>query len=343
MYNRYTEKLLYQILSGFIECDISGRLFYIGSAEPFLKLQACNLYDKIYNDCKYIGMSTDEEALDLMIRYKYWTLQENDELSSINLKIDNLKVDMYNKHMAFQSNTVEKLRTSLTKLRHRYTELFNKRHQYDYFTCEGQATLEKMRLIISNTIYINNTEKVNSAILSDWMLSKATELYMLNKPSEVDIRALSNYDGWRCIWSCGKFAQLYNFPAILLTDEQKSLIGWSRLYDNIAEHPDAPNKSITSDDDLLDGWLIVQQSKQNSKQENSGSQAGEIYIPAETREDASRIYNKNSNDVKLVQQQRLRTIKNKGAVNEERMPDSRLKMAEQARNEFFQRMKQSKG
>lgn len=330
------EKLLQQVLAGVIECDCAGRTYYISSAKPILKLQAQNVYERTYEECRLDGMPTDEEVILTMTAAGVWTFEENQEFNSLNLIIDNIKVDMFNKYAAFQSKQVERLRATLNKNRKRYAELFAKRHSNDYYTCEGQAILEKTRFLICNSIYFNE-EKISANALDDWIISKIVEIYMSNKPSEGDIRQLSNYDGWRSIWTCNKIGEVFGVPAVLLTDEQKSLVGWSKLYDNIAEHPESPSKEVINDDDLLDGWLIIQQSKTQNKEVNVGS--GEIYIPAETKEDAARIYSKNSMDSRLVQKQRLGMIKKRGVVGEENMPDSKLQMIEKAREEFFQKKK----
>ena len=39
---------------------------------------------------------------------------------------------------------------------------------------------------------------------------------------------------------------------------------WSSLYDNIQESPDCPSNEVINDDDMLDGWMIIQ--KRNREQ-----------------------------------------------------------------------------
>ena len=45
----------------------------------------------------------------------------------------------------------------------------------------------------------------------------------------------------------------------------KNIVMWSQLYDNVQESMDAPTKDVIKDDDLLDGWLIVQGKKREKR------------------------------------------------------------------------------
>ena len=72
------------------------------------------------------------------------------------------------------------------------------------------------------------------------------------------------------------------------------------MYDNIYENPEAPAEEVIADDDLLDGWLITTKRKRDKEREESfmntnvemnsklGS-AGEIIIPASSKEDIDRL------------------------------------------------------
>jgi hypothetical protein len=64
-------------------------------------------------------------------------------------------------------------------------------------------------------------------------------------------------DPWRGVWAARRAeAGVFGKPACDLTDEQRSVVGWSLLYDGARECPDCPPDDVLTDDDAFDGWLI---------------------------------------------------------------------------------------
>jgi hypothetical protein len=175
-----------------------------------------------------------------------------------------------------------------------------------------------------------------------------SERYANNRPGDNDLREVSKISLWRSIWHAAKGASsLFGVPAYALSDEQRSLIGWSRLYDNIAEAHETPDKAVLEDNDLLDGWLITQHKKRDEERkvqqgEKSGSRrngAQEVFIPAETAEDAARIEGMNDAMTRITKKQRLKLIEEKGRVSEQHMPDSQQAILMQATQAFHDRMR----
>ena len=86
---------------------------------------------------------------------------------------------------------------------------------------------------------------------------------------ESEIRELARSEPWKSIWSSSKNeGVLFGKRAIELSEEQKHLIMWSTMYDSIGESPDSPSDKIIADDDMLDGWLILQRrEREHNKKE----------------------------------------------------------------------------
>ena len=109
-----------------------------------------------------------------------------------------------------------------------------------------------------------------------------------------------------------------------MTVEQKAMVVWSSIYDNIAESPECPHKTILDDDDMLDGWLILQRQNREKEQkkkrgnEYTGSQkianAQEVYIPAQTEQDAKDISDLNEGYGERVRRNRLAQVEREGTV-----------------------------
>lgn len=108
------------------------------------------------------------------------------------------------------------------------------------------------------------------------------------------------------------------------------------MYDNIQESLDCPNKEVIEDDDMLDGWFIIQSRKRekekadrdfeastnNSKIKNSS----EVFVMAGDKNHVEKINNMNDITVKSLKKQREKIIEKRGLVLEQELPDKKIEM-----------------
>ena len=126
--------------------------------------------------------------------------------------------------------------------------------------------------------------------------------------------------------------------------DQKNLLAWSTMYDNIYESPDAPSEDVINDDDLLDGWTILQKKKRErekaqaeleAKMGDKAQGAGEIFLMAGSKNDAERIETMNDVNATMTKKERLHTIrKSDGPVNQQDLPDEKLKIRSQLNQQY---------
>jgi hypothetical protein len=138
---------------------------------------------------------------------------------------------------------------------------------------------------------------------------------------------------WKAIWNSNK-NNLFNKASYDLSDEQKTLISISNMYDRIYEHPECPGEDVLNDDDILDGWMIYQRNKavkiikQNSSQElaNKHKNAKEIFVVA-NKEDVNDILDLNSGlSSSIIKQRRNMIVKSKDGVDEVNLPDVQMEL-----------------
>ncbi len=321
--------------------------YYISAPSPAHKMEAAFEYEDALYECSFHGVLTDEEMLQILLDNHLWTMDEETELNSAPMRIDALKVEMFKRHVSFQSSRVEQTRRIVRRLRKRQAELSVRRHAYDFYTQTGLARTIQMQYLIARNTKDGNQQPVDLETCNDWLLRNLLEAYSSNRPGELELRALAQYHVWRMIWSSGRQeGRVFGVPSTWLTQEQQNLIAWSKLYDNINEHPEPPDKDVVEDDDLLDGWIIVEQKKrENAKREQEGgkhkSGAQEVYVMADTQDDANRINNMNDASTAFMKRQRAAVLKTKKVVGEQHMPDAKQQMSVQAAQQFRERMQQS--
>jgi len=296
MDNIHQELLLCQVMTGTIRCMVINTPYHVGAPSPAHKLEAAYVYAETLHECSFQGVLTDEEMVQAMIDNDLWSAEEENELQSVPARLDALKIDMYQKYVSFQSTRVEKIRRLVVRLRKRQAELAVRRHTYDLYTQAGLANTLSLQHLISRTTTDDQGALVDLEAQPEWIIRDILLEYSHNRPSEIALRNLSQNGRWRMMWASGKQeGRVFGVPSTHLTDEQQNLIAWSKMYDNIHEHPETPPKEVIEDNDMLDGWVILEQKKREKDQrervglkgQKSGAQ--EVFIPAETSEDAKRI------------------------------------------------------
>lgn len=176
--------------------------------------------------------------------------------------------------------------------------------------------------------WLEDREDFLTELLSAWQSEQL---------QEAQFRSLARSDAWRSVWQCRTGAtSLFGLAACDYTDEQQQLVAVSQLFDNVREHPECPPDDVLADDDMLDGWLILERRKHKKSQDELDVEAGitskeirnsqEIYRVVNTKEQASRVRNLNSPQSQNIIDKRDKVIKAKGRVNEVELPDVKQRL-----------------
>ena len=105
------------------------------------------------------------------------------------------------------------------------------------------------------------------------------------------------------------------------------MCSWSNTYSSALSSQSPPDLSVLDDDDMFDGWFISQRKKdaeekinvENSKINNSQ----EVFVVAETLEDAKKINQSNSIHSKMIKKERFNATEKAGeaGINHGQLPD----------------------
>ena len=108
---------------------------------------------------------------------------------------------------------------------------------------------------------------------------------------------------------------------------------------------ESPSEEVIQDDDLLDGWLIIQKRKRERDKlekevdkklgKNKGAQ--EVYVMADNADHAEKINSLNNPMAKRIKNSRNNAIDKHGSVAEQDLPDAKRRMRMQAVNQQRQR------
>lgn len=333
------EKIINRICAGYLSFIYDKAGFFIGSPTLEIKCRADDWYEEFYEDSLNNGFYSEDDFEFYLLDNELWTDSNESKLKSLIKDIENIKVGIY--ESIFKSNQKIKLKKALVVANTELMQLYNQKHLYDHLSAKGHAKNLKLKYLVAMSIYNNKWEPIFTNDITyldsnNKIIDRAMFVYGENRIGEETYRLIASTDPWRNIWNCGKDNDLFGKPLIHWTDEQKSLCLWSRIYDNVYENNDCPPEDVINDNDALDGWMILQRRKRqamsnrNEAEKRIGDKvknANEIFIVADTAEDARKIEDLNDATGRAIKRQRFNYIKQKDRdVKEAELPDQQLKL-----------------
>jgi hypothetical protein len=339
------ELLLYRILSGKILFNYKNEQYELRNPSSEIRYEAQLLYNSIINDEKYNEWYHNEDIEYMLINLGLWSRDTKKIIKDLEKKIENSKVDLYKS--AALNTAAKKIRIYLNGLKDQLSGILMKKQEFFTNTLEGYASSIKNEFIICSTLYKNNSlvfiKNANNTQLSYLFFNDLiNELNKLSISIE-SFKKLARSDMWRSFWNCNK-ENIFSKSVSEWTDDQRTLVSMSRMYDNIYEHPECPDDSIIEDDDMIDGWMIVQRNKikklkkqaqvddMNPKLKN----AQEVFLMPQSAEEIEDIVGLNSDESLRKMKQRINYVKTVGSAEESQLPDVqmdlRTQMAEASRN-----------
>jgi len=331
-----------RIRAGYVPIKVGDCRFEIHQPDLDIALHAQEIYLEAYEKAEDEGLLTDDEVVGWMVQQGIWS--EEDEKNYVKIvpeHIEYWKIELYNSGL--KSNTRRQVRKYLKAAKEEYDRLNNLRHYYDYVTIDGYANYVRSMYSIAQCTKCDGKPV-------DWTqhdLGRIMGKYHRELLSPSDVRELARTSPWTGLWSVLKTNGSI-FGSGPLTVEQQSLISWSSMYDKIYESPDCPSDEVIEDDDMLDGWLLIQKRKREADRKKAEIEdhinpkmknADEIYMVAETAADAQKIDMLNPEHVKRVKRQRMKQIEEQGLVREQEFKDVQQKRSMQMQQAYVKLVK----
>ena len=337
----------------FISCIRSGKFpiktdnikLYIIPPTFDQVMESCEIYNEVYEKAFSEEMMCEDDMDNWMREHGIWSEEDDAKVKGLREDIDRLKTEIYNAR--YDDKLRETIRLYIRAGERQLVEQLHLKNQYYNNTCEGVATTEKTSWLIKSTTMYNNEQYDFGDISLPYVISQWQESVL----NEKSIRELARSEPWRSIWIIhhkGQINLFQNPENYDYTINQKNLIVWSQMYDNIHESLDCPSKDVIEDDDMLDGWFIIQAKKREkttvenefdkSVKSDKIKKSGEVFVMAKSGKHASKINSMNSEGSKADKTQRMAVIKQQGSATQDQFADVRRdignKRASMYKNKF---------
>jgi len=311
----------------FIYTIRSGKVFLphnIVIHPPTLELiiESLQKYNEAYEIALSDSIMTEEEMSAWMKIQGLWNSYNDQKIEDLQKKLENLKVNIYEARQ--DKKSINSIRPVIRNTEYLLSQELSQKNTFFINTCEGMASTEKTSWLIQNTTYKN--KKLYD--FSDLLLTQVIDYWHESFLSETKCRELARNEPWKSLWITREKAGIELFLNAKngeLTYNQKNLMIWSQMYDNIQESLDCPSKEVIDDDDLLDGWFITQNRKrekeklekefESSTQNSKIKQSSEVLIMSRDKDKTKKIQEMNSKEAKDLIKSREKLLDKQGTVN----------------------------
>lgn len=325
--------LVNRIIAGHIRCKINGATLLYKHNTPTDKYLAEEEYMAVLGEAEMDGALNEEELEQTLRENGIWGPVKEAKLKQCMKNIDDLKFQLY--QSLLKPGTQKELRIALDETRSLVSTLHNTKHSLDYLSAMGAATIVKLRFLAGMAIYDiagNQLYDYNSYWSDDTSIVDTVLTYISTlRIEESQYRELVRNEPWRSISYTGQHTTLFS----CINDEQKMLLYWSKVYQNVYEHPEAPPEDVINDDDILDGWFIAQRRKREKETDKDYVESkltnekikssSEVFVVADA-EGRKRVDNANTEAAIIKRKQRMAYLEKKGTLDEAEMPDTKLEI-----------------
>jgi hypothetical protein len=338
---------LSRILSGFYIFVYNTTKYKLIYPDISIKYEAELYAHEEYENNKFNEWINDDTIIDSLVSIGLWSYNGDDNLKSIEKQIDDHKVDLFKNFL--NPSKLKSLKKTLSNLKNTYNKLYETRHSLDQYTVSGYSQLIKNHYIIVHSLFDKNNNRIFDSVdeADSTLLNSLSSIIGQNTIDISVFRLIARSDIWRNYWSANK-EYLFDRATINWTDEQKTLVVLTKMYDSAYEHPECPPDSVFEDDDMFDGWMIVQK-RENEKIRNKNrtekvlegkklDKAGEVFIVANSKEEAENIYDLNDNNSRHIIKERESVLKGSSStIDVSQLPDVQRELTIQTNQQFKNR------
>lgn len=335
--SRINEILVRRILSGKQVFSYNDNFYELRKPSLDLQIQADVLYQSAYDDNIFNNFLLSEDLEPLLYETGILFLGYDSHLTKLSNALDNAKIDLFQNY--YDRIKKNKNKHKIQTLKREIAEINQKKHSLDYLTLEHYCDNIRNEFLISNSLYFYKTDNLVFADGIDPKIFGALSSCISNNIIDISTyKKLARSDYWRNYWNINK-NNILNESVNEWSEEQKTLINISIMYDRVHEHPECPKEDIINDDDALDGWMVFQKRENERQKKEKGVEnmmtgklknASEVFLMAQDKGQAQDILSINSDQSLATLKEKVNFVaSSSGPVKDAKLPDVKQKIIQQ--------------
>lgn len=268
---------LSSILQGYSVVQNGGQKLFIKHFGFCDAIESDFQYQIAFRDCINRGIFTEEQKIQLAIKNKFWSNEEDKEISILKLSINNLQIQKGKTVLPSQKSNLNK---EIEEKNIRLFDLEKKRNNIIGTTAESIATQRAEDYYIFKSFYLDyklekpfkDEEEFNSTDEEEIKELKYNYFSCLNFILNGNIKkiALSN-QFMSLLYLTDNFYYILGKPLANYTYYQMDLISYGKMYKSILNMEPKPPENIRHDPEKLEEWLELATSKKIiTKNDSSG-------------------------------------------------------------------------
>jgi hypothetical protein len=282
---------------------------------------------------------TEKEMIVWLKERDLWSDEEEDKIESIQKELEKLKMEIFNARSNVKLR--EQLRLYIRAAEKALAKLAEKKQDNFTNTCEGIALQDKAAEIFKRCCFVEGKPLDFETVDQHGLFHKYNSQILSDKQT----RELARNEPWRSLFILKDELQLFsNKDGRHLSLDQKGILIWSRMYDNVQESMECPTEEVINDDDMLDGWFLIQRKKAEAEKAKSEleertqnskiMEADEVFVFTDSRKEVDTIESMNSLSSTMIKKERLATIRGKGGAEDKDFRDQKIKISNMQHQQF---------
>jgi len=218
-------------------------------------MRADLLYQTTYQNNIYENFLFSEDTESLLFELGILYFGYKNDMTRFEKSLEKTKVELFQQY--FDTTKRTKIKFKIKGLKEDIDDFYSKQHSLDYLTIDHYCDNIKHEFIISNTLYFYDSkelvfkEDVDSNLFNQIVTQISKNMIGLHT-----YKSIARSDYWRNYWNNNK-NNILDEPVKEWSEEQKSLINISCMYDKIYEHPECPKELVFGIECSIDSNLIA--------------------------------------------------------------------------------------
>ena len=340
---RKHEILVHRILSGKQVFSHNNNTYELRKPSLSLKMRADLVYTSAYEDNIYSDFILMEDIDYLLIETNIISRDHKKILTKMEKSLDNQKISLYKSY--YDTLQRNKIKQKIKNTRQDIDKFYQEQHSLDYLTLEHYCDNIKNEFIITHSLYHYESDRLVFNFDTPIAFNLFNSIMAIVSQNVIDVstyKAVARSDYWRNYWNNNK-TNILDEPVKEWSEEQKSLINISCMYDKIQEHPESPKDDIVADDDALDGWMLLQRQENEKQKKEKGvdnmlsgkiKDSSEVFLMAGNKEQAQDIFALNSEQgLQTIQQKMSMVASSDGPIRDAQLPDVKARIINQLKEQ----------